>query len=205
MSPSTLPPTFTPGTVAMIHKVLREKDEQGYMIGGKLEYSSLGFFLSVLTDALRDPGQCLDLETIRTEVLRALRANKIYSIHSGSPWTGHRQNTDKDNNKEETLDERERMVATLLAIRKFHNAIYSRSKAMTKAIAEQHGGIFKYPSLRDIMIKFGDAVDTASAQNLMEQMAAVHAAQMSNVLVDVETLFTKLEEILDELITYYSK
>ncbi|CAJ2503936.1 Uu.00g113300.m01.CDS01 [Anthostomella pinea] len=68
-------------------------------------------------------------------------------------------------------------IDCLQLVRKDCQSIDNYGKRSLQAVAEHHGGLLKHTSIEDIMTKFGNCVDAATVQNLVEQLGALHAAQ----------------------------
>lgn len=145
--------------VQAVHHILKEGDH-----GRRLPYKELALFLSICNDNI--PSLGIGQIVVEHEVKRASRTVHLHDIHTTGRATSNVGSKTQENYRlvlECTKD-------TIDQLAKF-------MRDSSRQVAEQHGGILKHASIRELMDKVGGAVDVVHLKSLVEQVARLHAVQ----------------------------
>jgi hypothetical protein len=152
-------PNLAVDVIQAVHRVLKEGDH-----GKRLPYGELAFFLGICNDNI--PSVNIGEKVVEQEVQRALQTVHLHDIYNTGRTTS---------NVESLTDENYRLVLgctkdTIDQLTKF-------IRDSSQQVAAQHGGILRQAGIRELMNKVGGAVDVVNLQNLVEQVAGLHAVQ----------------------------
>ena len=152
--PTPTSPTWTRLSSKAVHSILVK-----YELSNDLPYRSLGFFSRALPRIyhVAPPRH----ETVMlVEVKKALAAVKIYNKHQSS---SHRPTSNDDELVRPYPIFESSSPASKIVIEQTDKHIQD----IAEAVAQQHGGILKHGSLKDLMNKIGNAIDVARSSKLL--------------------------------------
>ncbi|RYP31298.1 hypothetical protein DL767_005811 [Monosporascus sp. MG133] len=130
------------------------------------------------------------------EVKGALVATEIYSRYGISVWT-----PSKGNNEESSVQMSKGDFRTVLScVRQCIKSIDDYMDKSITAIAEQHGGITRHGSLKELMTKLGNAVGTFAIQGLLEQVSALYAMLLASKTRELSGFVNTPGQYLDKVL-----
>ncbi|CAJ2504584.1 Uu.00g119780.m01.CDS01 [Anthostomella pinea] len=156
-------------------------------LGHRLAQHCVAFFLRLLHRNIPTwPEAAPDF--IEREVYIALAAAEEYGLQIEAPCV-----------MSGNADDKAKVINCLRLVRRCCQSLDDYGKKCLQAVAEHHGGLLKHASIEDIMNKFGNCVDIASAQQLMKQLGALHAALFASQTKVVTDMAKKLDNYVVEV------
>jgi hypothetical protein len=131
-----------------VHRILVENE-----LGAKLPYDGLAFFLECCRERIGSIER--NDEVAALEVNMALIVVKLYNKRRGVRTTSEEHAVSIDD-----------FALALSSVKDVIDQIDKHIHDSAAALMVQHGGILKHSSIKDLMSKFGNAVDVATAQSL---------------------------------------
>lgn len=176
-------PNLAIDVVQAVHHILKKGDHWK-----SLPYGELAFFLGICNHNI--PSLNVGEKVVEQEVERALQTVHLHDIYNTGRTTS---------NVESITNENYRLV---LGCTK--DAIDQLAKFMrdsSRQVAEQHGGILRQAGIRELMNKVGGAVDVVHLQNLVEQVAGLHAVQHTAANGEAVEQLSQLSEQLGKTLS----
>lgn len=176
-------PNLSIDVVRTVHRTMKEEG-----LGDRLPYEELGFFLGICDENIKS--QSIGKDAIKQEVERALQTVHLHGIYNTGRATSKIAPMTKDNYR-----------VVLGCTKDTIDALVKFIRDSSRQVAEQHGGILKQAGIKELMNKIGAAVDVVHLQNLVEQVAGLHAVQHAAANGQAAEQLSQLSEQLGKILT----
>lgn len=145
-----------------LHAALRKDD-----LGNQLPYQSLAPFLELAHDHASASWEPDMLEQVLRQILHDIR------IFNKTPYVPLFSTVSEQTDNPQALE------LFVSSVRRALLEIKDFLLAQATELREQHGGIQRHISIKDLMVKIGNCVDKAALMALEEQVFAIHAEQLA--------------------------
>ncbi|KAL8714813.1 MAG: hypothetical protein Q9220_001326 [cf. Caloplaca sp. 1 TL-2023] len=171
--------------IQAVHRIINAGNH-----GARLLYRDLAFFLGLCNHNI--PSLILGEQEVAKEVERALQTLEIADHHRSGQTTSNHEPITKENYR-----------LVLSCMKDTIDQIIAFIKDSGQQVAQQHGGALKHAGIKNLMNRFGNAVDVVHQQSLFEQLANanVHAVQHTSANSEASEKLLLSSELIGKVLS----
>ncbi|RGP80496.1 hypothetical protein FLONG3_1330 [Fusarium longipes] len=197
------------GLVMDAHKALRtsariargnaDNVEEDEKLGHELPFNAILFFLDCCRDTIKPD---FDERAILDAVMTALHYSKLYS--KNCPRTSLQEAVAIEPTVSQPVTANNFRII-LLALKSYLEGAIAHEERVIESVAHQHGGLLKHHSMDALMERLGNAVDTAAATSLFEQLGVLHALQYGAAMTRASRSHGEIIALIDQMLHLVEK